>query len=102
MAPPRNPPPPNPPWKPPPPPWKPPPPNPPRADASGAVASPTAATVTAANNAKPVFRNMTVLRKGYRTRTIRLAARKFVQVSAQLDGNRREFFSEISFIFGRR
>src|SRR3954452_5224722 len=58
--PPRKPPPPN------PPPWKPPPPKPPRADASGAVARPTAATVTAATSARTVFRNMTFLRKGYR------------------------------------
>src|ERR1700710_730519 len=68
--PPRKPPPPKPPpRKPPPPkppPWKPPPPKPPRADASGAVAKPTAAIVTAVSSASTVFRNMTILRKGYR------------------------------------
>src|SRR6266436_5456556 len=65
--PPRKPPPKPPPRKPPPPkppPWKPPPPKPPRADASGAVARPTAVTVTAARSARTVFRNMTILRKG--------------------------------------
>jgi len=39
-------------------------------DASGAVAKPTAATVTAARAARTVFRNMTILRKGYRTRRL--------------------------------